>query len=207
MTEYVLGLVPSYGLYLIFAVVTLACLAIPLPASMLVLAAGSFAAAGDLTLWQVLLVSFAAFVVGDQLAYRIANFAGPTLLGRLRVNKKMDDLITKSEDLLQTKGKAAVLLSHTVLSPTCPYVSYLCGAGSMNWFSFSLVAGVGAALWTAAYVGLGYAFADQLSQVSDILSDFFGFVIAACVLLASGYWLARQWKSRQRSPQHFKEEE
>lgn len=197
MTEYILGLVPTYGLYLTFAVVTLACLAVPLPASMLVLAAGGFAAAGDLALWQVLIVSFTAFVIGDQLAFRIANVAGPRILGRFRGNKKMDGLITKSENLLQTKGKAAVLLSHTVLSPTCPYVSYLCGAGGMSWPSFSFVAVIGAALWTAAYVGLGYAFADQLSQVSDILSDFFGLVIAACVLLGSGYWLIRQWKAKQ----------
>lgn len=206
MTEYVLGLVPTYGLYLIFAVVTLACLAVPLPASILVLAAGSFAAAGDLTLWQVLLVSFAAFVVGDQLAFRIAHVAGPSLLRRLRVNKKMDGLITKSESLLHTRGKVAVLLSHTVLSPTCAYVSYLCGAGGMNWSSFSLAAGIGAALWTAAYVGLGYAFADQLSQVTDILSNFFGFVIAACFLLGSGYWLLRQWKTKLQSTQRLGEE-
>ncbi len=199
MTEYVLGLIPTYGLYVIFAVVTLACLAIPLPASMLVLAAGSFAAAGDLELWQVVLVSFTAFLVGDQLAYRIAHILGPGLLGRLRSSKKMDGLISKSEDLLKTKGQIAVLLSHTVLSPTGPYVSYLCGAGGMNWLAFSLMAGIGAALWTAAYVGLGYAFADQLSQVSDILSDFFGFILAACVLVGSGYWLLRKWKEKRAS--------
>lgn len=200
MTDYILGLVPTYGLYLIFVVVTLACMAIPLPASMLVLAAGSFAAAGDLVLWQVLAVSFVAYVVGDQLAYRIAAIAGPKLLGRLRGNRKMDRVINKSEALLQRKGKAAVLLSHTILSPTCPYVSYLCGAGGMSWRSFSTVAAFGAALWAAAYVGLGYAFADQLSQVSTILSDFFGLVIAACVLFGSGLWLARRWKERRSPP-------
>lgn len=196
MTEYVLGLVPTYGLYLIFTVVMLACLAIPLPASMLVLAAGGFAASGDLTLWRVVLVSFVAFVVGDQLAYRISYLAGPRLFARLRTNNKMDALIVKSEDLLDRRGQSAVLLSHTILSPTCPYVSYLCGAGGMKWQAFSVVAVIGAALWTAAYVGLGYLFAGQLTQVADLLSDFFGFVIAGFVLIGSGAWLARQWKEK-----------
>ena len=48
MTDSVLALVPDYGIFLVFGVVLLACLAVPLPASVLVLTSGSFAAAGDL---------------------------------------------------------------------------------------------------------------------------------------------------------------
>ena len=197
MTEIVLGLVPDYGLYLVFSVVVLACLAAPLPASMLVLAAGSFAAAGDLVLWQVFAVACLAFIAGDQIAYGIARSAGPVVLGRLRQNKKIMPIIARSEDLLERKGGLAVLLSHTVVSPTCPYVSYLCGAGGMSYFAFSGPAIIGAIAWTAAYVGLGYTFADQLTQVSEILSNFFGFVIAGVAVVGSAIWLRRQWKNNQ----------
>lgn len=194
MTDTILGLIPDYGLYVIFAVVTLACLAIPLPASVLVLTAGSFAAAGDMSVWQVGAVAFAAFVLGDQLAYHIAHLAGRPFLTKLKGNAKMDALIGKSERLLQSKGKSAVFLSHTVISPTCPYVTYLCGAGGMGWGAFSLMAVIGAALWTAAYVSLGYIFANQLTQVIDTLSNFFGLMVAVCLLVASGYWLIRHWR-------------
>ena len=197
MTEIVLGLVPDYGLYLVFSVVMLACLAAPLPASMLVLAAGSFAAAGDLVLWQVFAVASLAFIAGDQVAYGIARSAGPVVLGRLRQNRKIKPIIARSEDLLERKGGLAVLLSHTVVSPTCPYVSYLCGAGGMSYFAFSGPAIIGAILWTTAYVGLGYTFADQLTQVSEILSNFFGFVIAGVAVVGSAIWLRRQWKNNQ----------
>ena len=197
MTEIVLGLVPDYGLYLVFSVVTLACLAAPLPASMLVLAAGSFAAAGDLVLWQVFAVACLAFIAGDQIAYGIARSAGPVVLRRLRQNKKIMPIIARSEDLLERKGRLAVLLSHTIISPTCPYVSYLCGAGGMSYFAFSGPAIIGAIIWTATYVGLGYTFADQLTQVSEILSNFFGFVIAGAAVAGSAIWLRRQWKINQ----------
>lgn len=196
MTEYVLGLIPDYGLYVVFGVVVLACLGGPLPASMIVLAAGSFAAAGDLVLWQVFAIAFVAFVAGDQLAYTIANKAGPKLLDRFRRNKKMAALIGRSEDMLQSKGGSAVLISHTIASPTCPYVCYLCGAGGMPYPAFSLFAITGAAIWTLAYVSLGYYFADQLTQVSTILSKIFGFLIAGAVFIGSAIWLARQWKNR-----------
>ena len=197
MTEIVLGLVPDYGLYLVFSVVTLACLAAPLPASMLVLAAGSFAAAGDLVLWQVFAVACLAFIAGDQIAYGIARSAGPVVLRRLRQNKKIMPIIARSEGLLERKGRLAVLLSHTIISPTCPYVSYLCGAGGMSYFAFSGPAIIGAIIWTATYVGLGYTFADQLTQVSEILSNFFGFVIAGAAVAGSAIWLRRQWKINQ----------
>lgn len=193
MTDYVLGLIPDYGLYVVFGVIVLACLAAPLPASVLVLATGSFAAVGDLVLWQVLTVTCLAFVIGDQLAYQIARMAGPGLLSRLRHAPKMDRLITRSEDLLSRRGGTAVLLSHTLLSPTCPYVSYLCGAGGMARARFSSYALLGAALWTTSYAGLGYVFANQLTQVSEILSDFIGLIAAAAVVVLSGLWLRHLW--------------
>ncbi|QIE43394.1 DedA family protein (plasmid) [Rhodobacteraceae bacterium SC52] len=199
MTDYVLGLIPEYGLYVVFIVVVLACLAAPLPASLLVLAAGSFSAAGDLVLWQVLAVTCLAFIIGDQLAFRIARTAGPSVLRLLRRDKKMAALVARSEALLQKRGGAAVLLSHTIVSPTCAYVSYLCGAGGMPYGMFSAYAGIGALLWSLAYVGLGYVFAGQLSQVSDVLSNFSGLVVAGVFVVGSIAWLIRRWKMREGS--------
>ncbi|MEL6572947.1 MAG: DedA family protein [Pseudomonadota bacterium] len=194
MTDYVLGLIPDYGLYVIFMVVALACLAAPLPASVLVLAAGSFAAAGDLVLWQVFAVALLAFILGDQLAFSIAKTAGPRLLGAARRYPKMDELLTKGDDMLQRRGTVAVLISHTIASPTCPYVTYLCGVSGMSRAAFSGYAMIGAVIWAGAYVGLGFAFSNQLTQVSTILSNFFGLVISVIALFASAMWLYRRWR-------------
>ena len=197
MTEFALGLIPDYGLYVIFAVVFFACLAVPLPASVLVLAAGSFAAAGDLVLWQVMAVTCFAFVIGDQLAYSLAKVAAAKVLGFARRSSKVDALVSRGDDMLQRRGKVAVLLSHTIISPTCPYVSYLCGASQIPRALFSVYAAIGAVIWTLVYVGLGYIFSNQLTQVSLILSNFFGLVISVIVLWVSAAWLFRRWKEHQ----------
>ncbi|WP_298971660.1 hypothetical protein [uncultured Roseobacter sp.] len=72
MTDAKLALVPGYGVFPVFGVVLLACLSVPLPASMLVLTSVSFAAAGDILLLTVFLVATVAYVLGEHLAYRLA---------------------------------------------------------------------------------------------------------------------------------------
>lgn len=50
MTDWLLGMVPTYGGWLLALSTFLSCLALPIPASLLMLVAGGFVAAGDLTL-------------------------------------------------------------------------------------------------------------------------------------------------------------
>ncbi|MEO0484878.1 MAG: VTT domain-containing protein [Pseudomonadota bacterium] len=194
MTETFLALVPDYGALIVSVVVFFACLAVPLPASILVLTAGSFAAAGDLSLAAVAAGVFVAFVVGDQVAYWIAARAGRPMIDRLRGRPSIEPVLRKSETLLARRGALAVLMSHTVVSPTCPYITYLSGAGGLSWRRFSAAAIPGAALWTAAYVGLGAVFATQLEQVVTLLSNFFGLVLAACALAGLLILLRKRWR-------------
>lgn len=195
MIDSILALVPGYGLYLLFGVVFVACLAVPLPASLLVLTAGSFAASGQMSLINVFLVSFAAFVLGDQVAYSLARRIGPPLFGWLRKSPRVGPVLDRSEDLLQRKGALAVFLSHTIFSPTCAYISYLSGAGGLAWRAFSWSAVPGAFVWTLAYVGLGYVFASQLDVAAQALSNFFGIIMAGAVAIGCFVVLRSRWKA------------
>jgi membrane protein DedA with SNARE-associated domain len=76
MIDALLAAVPTHGVWLVAAVTFLSCLALPMPASLVMLTAGGFAAAGDLDLWQVLgaallvvsLVLLVRWVVGSGIA-------------------------------------------------------------------------------------------------------------------------------------------
>ncbi|RED11864.1 DedA family protein [Pontivivens insulae] len=206
MTDTIISLVPDYGLALIFIIVMLACLAIPLPSSVLVLASGAFAASGDLVLWQVLVVAFCAFVIGDQTAFHLASHISRRLQMAASRSERLTDALASGQALLDRRGRIAVLLSHTVLSPTCPYVSYLCGVGNMDWRDFSVMATLGAAIWAVAYVMLGFVFANQLTQVATILSNFFGLAIMLALLAYSVVWLRRRWLKHHRLQGHDTEQ-
>ena len=194
MTEVFLALVPDYGAYIVAAVVFLACLAIPLPASILVLTAGSFAEAGDLSLFAVAVGVMVAFVAGDQVAFWIGSRAGRPLIEHFRRRPSVAPVLQRSEDLLSRRGTLAVLISHTVLSPTCPYITYLSGAGGLSWQKFSLAAIPGAVIWSVVYLGLGAAFASQLEQVVALLGNFFGLVLAGAALIGLIVLLRSRWR-------------
>ena len=132
MTETLFAMVPSYGPYLVLASVLLSCLAIPLPSSLLVLAAGGFAASGDLDLWSVALAAFLGFVAGDQLAYQLGRRGGDAMKARLSGKPKMAKLVGKAETFVDKRGAWAVFLSRTVVSPLAPYVSYVGAAAGLG---------------------------------------------------------------------------
>ncbi len=194
VTEALLSLVPLYGLFLIGSVVVLTCLAVPLPASMLVMASGGFAAAGDLILWQVIVVAFTAFVIGDQLAFTIARWGGARLSTRLRNSRRRAVMIDRAEGLVDRWGALAVVASRTILSPLGPTVSYICGGMGLDRLRFSVASVLGAALWSAGYPLLGYGFAERIDDIGEVLvsESRFVFAFALAVLLAIHLW--RSWK-------------
>ena len=198
MTEAIFALVPTYGVYLIFAVVVLSCLAVPLPSSLLVLASGGFVASEDMLLWQALLAAFLGVAVGDQCAFRLARGVGRPLLGKMKTSPKRAALVGKAESALKRWGAFAVFLSRTVLSPIGPYVSFVSGSAGLGWFSFSTAAITGAACWSLAYVGLGFLFADRISDVATVLGNFSGVLLGVLLMAGSGFWMMRSIRKARR---------
>lgn len=195
MTDYVLALIPQYGLIVVFVVTVIACMGIPLPAAMLALASGGFAATGDLTLWHVVVVTLASFVLGDHIAYFIARAKGDKLIEWLKCKKRFKPVVNKGEQLLQSKGSLAIVLSRTIISPAGPWVSYICGATGFRWILFAFSALIGAFCWTMAYVSLGYFFAGNLSAVTDLISNMLGVIVAGIGVIVAIAWLYRSWRN------------
>jgi len=67
------GLINAYGLPLIFFIAFASCLALPVPASLVFMTAGTFAAGDQLSLHQTWLAGFSGAVLGDQTGYHLAR--------------------------------------------------------------------------------------------------------------------------------------
>jgi len=186
LTAWLLALVPTYGGVLLVGATFLSCLALPIPASMLMLAAGGFAAAGDLTLAEVAGAALAGAVAGDQAGFLAGRLGGAGLVARLGAKAAP---VARATDLLARRGGVAVFLSRWLVSALGPYVNVAAGAAGQGWGPFTLWGVAGEAVWVALYVGAGWAVAGNLAAASGMAVDVLGFLAAVTVALGALWWL------------------
>ena len=189
MTDWLLGLVPQYGLWLLAATTFLSCLALPLPASVLMLTAGGFAVAGDLVLWQAFAAAAAGGIAGDQLGYWAGRGFGATVVSRLRKDAGRDRLLAKADGLMARRGVMAVFLTRWLLSPLGPYVNLIAGSARYGWGRFTAAGVAGESVWAGLYVGAGFAFGGNIAAASNAIGSLLGMIGGAGAVVALGYWL------------------
>lgn len=189
MTDWLLALVPQYGLWLLAATTFLSCLALPFPASILMLTAGGFAAAGDLVLWQTFAAAAAGGIAGDQLGYWAGRRFGTLALSRLRADPGRDKLLTRADGFIERRGVMAVFFSRWLVSPLGPYVNLIAGSSAYGWARFTAAGVAGESVWAGLYVGTGYGFAGNVEAASQALGSALGMVGGAAAVLVLGYWL------------------
>ncbi|MEF3047512.1 DedA family protein [Pseudotabrizicola sp. L79] len=189
MTDWLLALVPTYGLWLIAGTTFASCLALPIPASVIMLAAGGFAAAGDLVLWQVVVSALSGALAGDQVGYGAGRMGGGPFLDRIAKAPSRAKVVTKARSTMEAKGGIAVFLSRWLFSPLGPYVNVISGAMRHNWLRFTLWAALGEVVWCSLYVLMGRGFAGNLSAASDMLGSILGLVASGTAVLGLGWWL------------------
>ncbi len=189
MTEWLLALVPQYGLWLLAATTFFSCLALPFPASILMMTAGGFVAAGDLVLWQTFAAAAAGGIAGDQLGYWAGRSVGAPLLARAAIDPGRAKLLARAEAMLNARGIIAVFLTRWLFSPLGPWVNLLTGSTRFNPAKFSAASIAGESLWAGLYVGMGYGFAGNITAASDMLGSVLGFVAAGAAVVILGLWL------------------
>ncbi|MFN4153180.1 MAG: DedA family protein [Paracoccaceae bacterium] len=188
MTDWLLSAVPTYGPWLVAVVTFMSCLAIPVPASMLMLAAGGFAASGDLSVWQVALAALLGALCGDQTGYWISHKGGAPLLDRVATGARAQ-LLTRARAFVAARGTIAVFLSRWLISPLGPYANMIAGATRMRWLPFSIAAIAGELVWVGVYVGAGYTFGDNLEAATEFAGSILGFLAAGAIAAGLGWWL------------------
>jgi membrane-associated protein len=194
MNDAFLGLVAVYGLPVVFVATFLSCLAVPVPTSLVMLAAGAFAASGDLSLWQVVAAAYAGAILGDQAGFRLGRTGGSRLASRLAAGPPRAALLDRARGAIDRWGGTGIFLSTWLFAPLGPWVNLLAGATGFGWARFTAWDSAGEAVWVTLYVGLGYLFADRITQIAGILGNSVGFLVAGLATIV----LARMLLTRLR---------
>lgn len=199
MSDFILMLAADFGVPLLFCVTLLSCLALPVPSSLLMLACGGFAAAGDLSLPLVAVAAFCRAVISDNLGYWIARSFDQRLADWLAKRPGRAALRDKSQAYMEKWGGSSVFFSYWLVAPLGPYINYVSGLSRFSWPRFALWGMAGEVVWVSLYVGLGYVFADNISAVSDLLGNLSGFLAAGVIAIGLGIWMIRASRARDKA--------
>jgi len=155
--------VAAYGVAAIFLIVYLEALGLPLPGESALIAAGVLSARGDLGVMPALLAVFLGAVLGDGTGYWIGRIGGRPLLQRFGPYLKLTpERLDRLERLFRERG-AVIVATARVVGVLRQLNGVVAGSVAMPWPRFLAANALGAALWTAAWGGGSFLFADALT--------------------------------------------
>lgn len=182
----VLSLVPTYGVAVLVVATFLSCIAMPIPASLIMLAGGAFAAGGDIGLTPAIAACLVGAVLGDQAGYAIGA-RGAGLLDRIEAQYPARAvLIARARNFTAKWGAPGVFFSRWLVSPLGPYVNLISGASRARWVRFTTWSVLGEIVWVSIYIGLGFTFSGYIADIAQVASNFVGLLAAIAVAIVVG---------------------
>ncbi len=175
----------TYGAPLFGLILLVGAVGVPIPLSLMVIAAGAFTRQGQLELVQVAVLGLVGSVIGDNLSYSAGRFAG----GQVHKRFGATALWKTAEVEFNHRGGIAIFLTRFLFTAIALPVNLLAGTGQYPYWRFLAYDVAGEAVWIVLYGGLGYLFGSEWEVVSEFISNFGGLLMGLLVL-GAGIWMA-----------------
>jgi membrane protein DedA with SNARE-associated domain len=194
LTDRILSALLIYGYPALALTLLFGAIGLPLPIGVAAVLAGSLAALGTLRWEWAGLIAVTASFAGDMIAYAIGRVVSDNFLTRYgRWIGYSAERKAQIQALLSRWGAATVILSRTLTSSLSSIVSLLAGISRYGFARFVSFALVGRAIWTSAYLGLGYAVGTNIDAASQFLGNLSGLIVSlGLVVVASAYRAGRK---------------
>ncbi|MEU6662394.1 DedA family protein [Streptomyces sp. NPDC046821] len=165
-------LLSHYGYWAVGAVVLVEDFGVPAPGETILIAAGVYAGAGQLNIFAVAAVAFAAAVVGDNIGYLIGHYGGRAFVHRWgRYVFITPERFAKAEDFFKRHGGAIVIVARFV-EGLRQVNGIIAGTSGMPWRRFIVFNALGAALWVGLWATLAYVTGTHITAVYDVISRY-----------------------------------
>jgi membrane protein DedA with SNARE-associated domain len=190
ISSFLLTQVINYGAPLFGLTLFLGAMGVPLPASLMVIAVGSFSQQGYFSMWPMALVGLLGAILGDALSFSMGNY------GKNWVQKKISQSAAwnNAQTTFQRSAGPAIFLTRFLITALAVPTNLIAGGSGYKFQRFMLYDLAGETVWILLYGGLGYAFGSQWEAVSDFINSF-GTLILGIVILGVGVWLTRSWQT------------
>jgi membrane protein DedA with SNARE-associated domain len=193
------ALVVRHGHIAVAAVVFAEAIGFPMPAAVALVAGGAAAASGILSITELFLLAVLAMLAGDVILFAVGRYTGWSLLGFLcRLSMNPETCILRSAESFYKRGKTTLIFAKFVpgINTMAPP---LAGTMRMRLFQFLRLDLLGAILYAAAYIGLGFVFHEFLATIVHGFQTAGRAVETIFLIALAGYLIYRVWLYRKHA--------
>lgn len=203
ITTGLLGLIDSLGYVGIFILMTIESSFIPFPAELIVIPAGALVAAGQMNWFPALIAATLGSVAGAYINYYIALHIGRRATEHL-ISKygkfvflTLDGL--KKTDIYFHKHGAITTFIGRLIPGIRSFVSFPAGFTKMSHGKFIAYTALGAGIWCALLLALGYTLQSNSALISQYLRQITVVVVIVCAILVALYlWYHKRTNTQKK---------
>ena len=188
LTDFFLTGMITYGPLALGLALLLGALGLPVPGTLLVLAAGAFVRQGVIDLTSASGFGLLGAVLGDSTSYAIGYFAK----GWVQHRFGQSTIWQKAQDTFERRGGIAIYLTRFLITPLAIPTNLIAGGSGYPFWRFLLYDASGELTWIILYGGLGYIFGSQWEAINQFISDFSGLLVGVIALAGGLYLLIRR---------------
>lgn len=187
IVSYLVELVANWGYLGIFLLMALESSFFPFPSEVVMIPAGYLVYTGQMNLYM----AFAAGAFGS-LAGALFNYYLCYFLGRPFVAKYgkyvgiTDEKMAKFESFFNRYGEISTF-NCRLIPGIRQYISLPAGLAKMNIFTFSLYTTLGAGIWVAILLAIGYYIGDQKELIKEYLGQITIYLLIVVALITAIY--------------------
>lgn len=179
----------QYGYFAVFVSVFLESFGLPTPGESLIVASSVLAGRGQMHIVPILLASWLAAILGDNVGYWIGRWGGTRLLTKLGVKPSH---LSYAEQFFQRYGGGVVVVARffIILRQLNGIVA---GSMKMPWWEFLAFNILGATLWVGFWGGGTYWLGHHFEQIEHYLSNIapYAIIIGLIALSGLGWYLLK----------------
>ena len=186
-------LINSLGYLGIFIGMTIESSFVPFPSELILIPAGALIARGEMSFLPVFIASVLGSVLGALINYYLAFFLGRKTVDFL-INKYGKFLFLKKEKLNRTDlyfkehGETTTFIGRLI--PLARHlISLPAGFSKMSLGKFVLFTALGAGIWTAVLIFVGYFFGSNAQPVLKIIT---GIILVLSIIFLLAYYLRQK---------------
>lgn len=192
LIDWLLLTVQDWGYWGIFILMALESTVVPIPSELVVIPAGYLAYQGKMSMILIFFASTLGSLVGAGINYAFALLVGRPFLERYgRYFFVRQPLLHKTDAFFARHGAISTFTGRLI--PGIRHlISLPAGLTRMNLATFSLYTLMGAGIWTAVLIAMGYFIGGNESLLKENLPLVTGAVLAFVGLILTGYVLRQR---------------